>query len=241
MASNQGKGAAFGLIRIVVGIAVIALLALGANFLHANSTFLRVSEEDSENLNEIVASGKEFPVGKNVTLEARWPLGEFAWEKSTMNGVTSAQDHYYLVFLEDRTFIAVKLSNTKEIAAVDEQVAKVEKAGSIYTVEGGVKLTGKLKKLTSTKIKGYYLDTLKELDYGENDKAVRLLVLDTTALNTTRILILVGIAAVVIVTAVIVAKKRRKDSQTVSAVTAGSIPEMTEETNASQTPDQSST
>ena len=225
MANNTQRSGGAVVLRLIIGLALAAVLALSFNLIHSHSTFFRGSDPDKTvNLNELIDQGAELPVGSFAKLDVRFPVGEFAYEKSTLNGITAGTDHYYLVLLTDSTFMAVKVSNAGEIDQLEKQSDALNNDQPLNQVSGSVPLSGKLERLTDSEIRGFYNDAMTNLGFAANDPSFRLLVLDTTALNYTRVLIAVGVLAAVILIAVIVVKARKKAAQRAEAALSGETP-----------------
>ena len=100
MLANIGKT----LLRYIVAILVIGvaafLLTNGTRYLNENNA---MQQEAKIALEDYISSGKEFPTGEFVSLNARWVLGPFATETSTSttNGIeaTSGVAYYYFLVL----------------------------------------------------------------------------------------------------------------------------------------------
>ena len=174
-----------------------------------NSKLLRRTK--TQDLNAIIQNGEDLPEGEFVSLKVRFPLGQYAEESHKLTyggssssgdgGFTSGMDYYYLVFLEDYTFLSVKVSNNEEINALDalyDDLNAMESINSFDDLSNYVELSGRLEKMTDSELIGYYKEAVSYLDVDENSEYVRMYELDTTAIPTQNIIILVVCAAAVI-------------------------------------------
>ena len=230
--TNKGGTALFLILRVVLGFILVAVFAAGSNFLHANSKLLRTTK--TKDLNEILQNGEEYPVGEFVSLEVWLPLGAYAEESSTISyghsnegGFTSGTDYYYVVYLEDQTFMSLKLSNNEDIKAIDKIFDDLMEMESIESADdlNSYVLSGKLTTLTDDEIIGYYKEALSDMDFDPNGENVRLYVLDTTAIPTQNIIILVVCVAAVIGAVYLIFRlqKKKKKEEGMSYSVSGNV------------------
>ena len=230
--TNKASTGVFLILRVVLGFILVAVFAAGSNFLHANSKLLRTTK--TKDLNEILQNGEEYPVGEFVSLKVWFPLGAYAEESSTISyghsnegGLTSGTDYYYVVYLEDQTFMSLKLSNNEDIKAIDKIFDDLMEMESIESADdlSSYVLSGKLTTLTDDEIIGYYKEALSDMDFDPNGENVRLYVLDTTAIPTQNIIILVVCVAAVIGAVYLIFRlqKKKKKEEGMSYVVSGNV------------------
>ena len=161
--TNKGGAAGFIILRAVLGLLLVVIFAAGSNFLHANSKLLRRTK--TQDLNAIIQNGEDLPEGEFVSLKVRFPLGQYAEQSHELtyggsdSGFTSGMDYYYLIFLEDYTFLSVKVSNNEDIRALDnlyDELNAMESIGSFDDLSNYVELSGKLEKMTDSELISYY-------------------------------------------------------------------------------------
>jgi len=222
--TNKGGAAGFIILRAVLGLLLVVVFAGVSNFLHANSKLLRRTK--TQDLNEIIQNGEDLPEGEFVSLKVRFPLGQYAEESHKLTyggssssgdgGFTSGMDYYYLVFLEDYTFLSVKVSNNEEVKALDtlyDDLNAMESINSFDDLSNYVELSGRLEKMTDSELIGYYKEAVSYLDVDENSEYVRMYELDTTAIPTQNIVILVVCAAVLIGAIMLFFRLRKKKNK----------------------------
>ena len=218
--TNKGGTALFLILRVVLGFILVVVFAAGSNFLHANSKLLRKTK--TKDLNAIIQNGEELPEGEFVSLKVRFPLGQYAEQSHELtyggsdSGFTSGMDYYYLIFLEDYTFLSVKVSNNEDIRALDnlyDELNAMESIGSFDDLSNYVELSGKLEKMTDSELISYYKEGVSYLDVDENSEYVRLYELDTTAIPTQNIIILVVCVAVLIGAFMLFFRLRKKKNK----------------------------
>ena len=232
--TNKGGAAGFLILRAVLGLLLVVIFAAGSNFLHANSKLLRRTK--TQDLNAIIQNGEDLPEGEFVSLKVRFPLGQYAEEShkltygsgSSDGGFTSGMDYYYLVFLEDYTFLSVKVSNNEDIRALDnlyDELNAMESIGSFDDLSNYVELSGKLEKMTDSELISYYKEGVSYLDVDENSEYVRLYELDTTAIPTQNIIILVVCVSAVIGAVYLIFRlqKKKKKEEGMSYSVSGNV------------------
>ena len=188
----------------IIGFLVIGLIGYGITNLS------RVISENNDNqkkanisLNDYIRDGRDFPVGKYVSLDVRWVAGPYATNThtETTNGIssTSGVDQYYAVVLEDDSIMSICTSNKKEIEKLDQMAKWLEGVPGLPTNGEVLHLQGDLKELSdmagknSDQLTGYYKTFLSGAT-----KKVRYLVLNTKAGRDGIYLWLFGGAAVLI-------------------------------------------
>ena len=206
-------------LRLILGVIVVGVVAFmftnGTRFLNENNSMQRKAQIELE---DYIDSGKEFPVGKYVSLEVRWVLGPFATETSTSttNGIeaTSSVVDYYFLVLEDGTVMALATQNKNEKATLNRM------SDWLFSVDGypmngeTIRLQGELRKLTGDDMLKLYRDHLRSIfGLSQDDPAVRYLVLDTTAGRETLYIIIFGALAVLILIYVVKRKSKKRESQ----------------------------
>lgn len=230
--TNKGGAAGFIILRAVLGLLLVVIFAAGSNFLHANSKLLRRTK--TQDLNAIIQNGEDLPEGEFVSLKVRFPLGQYAEQSHELtyggsdSGFTSGMDYYYLIFLEDYTFLSVKVSNNEDIRALDnlyDELNAMESIGSFDDLSNYVELSGKLEKMTDSELISYYKEGVSYLDVDENSEYVRLYELDTTAIPTQNIIILVVCVAAVIGAVYLIFRlqKKKKKEEGMSYVVSGNV------------------
>ena len=234
--TNKSGAAGFIILRAVLGLLLVVVFAGASNFLHANSKLLRRTK--TQDLNEIIQNGEDLPEGEFVSLKVRFPLGQYAEESHKLTyggssssgdgGFTSGMDYYYLVFLEDYTFLSVKVSNNEDIRALDnlyDELNAMESIGSFDDLSNYVELSGKLEKMTDSELISYYKEGVSYLDVDENSEYVRLYELDTTAIPTQNIIILVVCVAAVIGAVYLIFRlqKKKKKEEGMSYSVSGNV------------------
>ena len=211
------------ILRVVLAFAVVAVIAGVSNFFHSNSKFLQA--RDAVNLNEIIASGEEFPEGEFVTLQVYYPIGNYAESKSSLTvgsdsnggGFTSGVDQYYMILLEDSTLMSLKISNTEDIKALDELNTLLGETDDWASLPDYVEVTGKLTTLTDPEIVSFYEEALGYLDLTTSDSNVRMYLLDATEIPGSNMLlfagIIVGVILLIILAVTLISRKKKKAAQ----------------------------
>ena len=212
MLANIGKT----LLRYIVAILVIGvaafLLTNGTRFLNENNT---MQQEAKIALEDYISSGKEFPTGEFVSLNARWVLGPFATETSTSttNGIqaTSGVAYYYFLVLEDETLMALKAENTKECETLNRMSDWLLEQDGFPRNGETLKVQGKLTALKDAELKEmYHNDALSIFGLSAGDPALRDLVLDTTAGREMLYYIIFGAVIVLILGFILFRRSRKK-------------------------------
>ncbi len=168
-------------------------------------------------LNDYVNNGQEFPVGKYVSLDVRWVLGPYATytHTSTTNSTftaTSSVEYYYLVMLENDTFMSLCTRNAAERETLDRMAAWLLRVDGFPMNGETLKVQGNLKNLTEQDLKKYYNEFLTECGVSLTDSRIRYIVLDTTAGREGLYLYIFGGIAVVALILFIRKKMKKKES-----------------------------
>ena len=224
---NVGKS----LLVYAVGFVLVALLGMlvtsGSRYIdeHASQRDAKIALED------YLSTGRELPVGKYVSYQARWVLGPFATKTSTSttNGATatSGVSSYYFLILEEQdslSVMAMEVNNVRENGTLEQM------SDWLLSVDGfpyggpTAKVQGTLRELNETRLRNLYTSELKSsLGLSSDDPAVRYLLLDTTAGRGGIYLILIGSAAALILIAVLVHKAKKKPKPVYAPMQANTI------------------
>ena len=215
---NKGSAIGFTIGRIVVGLIVIALVAGGFNLFHKHASFL--SQGETVNLDELLAKGEDYPVGEFVHVDAPFVLDVFAKEENTMNGVTSSEDYYYLIMLQNNAAIAVKAGSVDDIAVLDkgtdDSIAYLNKEIEMFD---DIPLDGKLTKLTDSKITQYFDEAVQEYGFKDADSKIKpeYYVIDMTAARAGNVLLFIVLPVAVIIAVIVVISIVRKKKKKAAA------------------------
>lgn len=201
-------------LRFLAGFAVVALLAVGLNFLHQHSSFL--SKGETVNMDELLQAGEDFPVGEFVHVDAAFILDCFASEESKLNGVTSQKDSCYFVILNSRYAVAVKAAAVDHIAVLEKGMQDtLDYLDEKIDTFDDVPLEGKLVKMTDSKLTGYFDEYADECGFNDADSKIKAVhyMIDMTEVRADKFLLYVGLPAAVLVAAaivIVVVKKKKK-------------------------------
>ena len=231
MAGN-GKGSS--VLGFIIGILVVGLIGYGI------SNLSRTVGENNNNqkkadvsLNDYIDSGRDYPVGKYVSLDVRWVSGPYATNTHTETTnfiftATTAEDNYYLAYLEDGTVMAICSSNKEEKEKLDKlstwlnSVEGFPRTGEVLHLQGNLKemtedgATSEIKK-NNQDLMSYYKTAVVRAGLSTSDKRVHYLVLDTTAGRDGIYIWLIGGAAVLILILWIRSRSKKKAAANSSA------------------------
>ena len=219
---------------ILVYVVVFALIALLGVMVTSGSRYINehASQRDAKiALEDYLSTGRQLPVGKYVSYQARWVLGPFATKTSTSttNGATatSGVSSYYYLFLEEPDGLSVMVM---EVNNVKENQTLEQMSDWLMSVDGfpyggpTAKVQGTLRELNETKLRNLYIDDLRtNLGLSSDDPAVRYLLLDTTDGRGGIYLVLFGSAAALILIAVLVHKAKNKPKPVYAPMQANTI------------------
>lgn len=180
--------------RIIIGIIIWLAIYHGFfSLIGVAHAYLRFPQNnETVDLDEIIANEEEFPVGEFVTLKVHYPLGVYAddvkapflgnKDGSGAKGFSPGTDYYYVTILEDNTFMTLMVGNKEEKLKLDAQLDLVLASSDLKYVPNHVQLTGKLRDfyIEEKEIKGYYEDMIKASGLETTDPRFRMYILDTT-------------------------------------------------------------
>lgn len=171
------------IIAAVAFVLVVSGLTMLFRYINEHNDSQRTAEIALE---DYIGTDKEFPVGKFVSVEARWVLGPFAEETSTTSSygieTTSGVCEYYFLVLEDMSVMAIKTQNLQEIETLNRMSEWLMKRIGYPKTGETIRLQGKLTKLTNSQLLSFYReDAADAFRLSATDPALRALVLDTTA------------------------------------------------------------
>ena len=203
--------------RVILMVAVIAIVAAGSSFIHSHSGILR-NTKDAIDLNEIINNGEDFPEGEYVKLRISFPVGCYAENTSSLtvgdsnSGFESGKDYYYMIMLDDYTLMSVKVSDQGDVDDLESFIDHINEAGDSYVNDGSdyVELAGKLTTLTDSQVLQYYYEMLEYMELDRNEDYARTYLLDATAVPGCSILIIVAVIAAVIAAFIIFSAVRKK-------------------------------
>ena len=148
---RQTKGSlkASGILYLVIGIVCVAI---GILILACNAGYM-IKGECLE-LEDYFDSGV-YPEGEYVSLNVNSVLGTYAETKHTTNGIPTGKDLYYVLFLDDNSFISLKVKDKGDIKKIDK-ICDDTWASDDWCTSEPLKVTGKLKTISNSEIRGFY-------------------------------------------------------------------------------------
>ena len=225
---KKAKGAALAIVlRLVGGLLIVALVAVGFNFFHQHSSFL--SKGETVNLDDLLEAGEDYPLGEFVHVDAPFILDQFATEKSTINGITSGEDTYYYVILKSRIAVAVKAASVDDIAVLDQGADDTYAFlnDELETFDD-IPIDGKLVRMTDTEILQYFDEYTDDYGFNDADSTIKAehYIIDMTAARGENVLFYIIIPLAVIVIAIVIISRVRKAKKKKAAQQQAEMPPM---------------
>lgn len=154
---RQTKGGlkASGIIYLLIGIVCVVI---GIITLIANSSYM-IKGECLE-MDDYLESGV-YPVGEYVKMDVHSLLGNYAETKHTTNGIPTGTDQYYVLWLDNDTFISIKVKSKKDIETLNKIVDETWSSDDWYSTTS-FEATGKLKNISNSELRGFYNDFFDE-------------------------------------------------------------------------------
>ena len=154
---TKGSVKASGITFLVIGIIAIAIAAV---ILAVNAGYM--IKGDALNLEDYISNGSPFPTGEYVNLDVRSVLGNYAETKHTTNGIPTGTDQYFVIWLDDDSFMSLKVKNKKDVELLNK-ISDETWANDDWYSTSTYKATGKLKEsISNSEIKGFYKDFFDE-------------------------------------------------------------------------------
>ncbi|MBQ7637380.1 MAG: hypothetical protein IJS90_00590 [Clostridia bacterium] len=198
--------------RFILGFVIVALIAVGFNFIHQHSSFL--SKGETVNMDDLLKAKEDFPVGEFVHVDAAFVMDCFASEESKINGITSQMDSYYLVILKSRYAVAVKAASVDDIAVLEKGLQDtLDYMDEKIDTFDDVPLEGKLVEMTDSELIRYYDEYSDECGFNDADSQIKVehYMIDMTEIRTDKFLIYIGLpVAVLAVAAIVIVVIRKK-------------------------------
>ena len=218
--SEKGKGFGQSLLRYVIAIAVFILLGAVIAFVssYVSSHGKQFSKADYKDLNPLIESGEELPVGEWGRISIRWVLDVFAEEENSYKtyGISfkAGKSEYYLAVLDDLRAIAIQAADETEIARLN-QMSEEFWAVEDYETLPARDFEGKIEKMTNKQLLGYYDEILTQAGFKDADSLVNIqyLILNTAAIPTRNVLMYVGIGALAVIAVIVILRMRKKSRQ----------------------------
>ena len=220
--------------RIIMGIILLLAIYYGIpSLVGVAHAYLRFPQNnETVDLDEVIANEEEFPVGEFVTLKVHYPLSVYAddvkipflgnKDGAGAKGFSPGTDYYYITTLEDDTFMSLVVGNKEEKLKLDAQADLVLASDDPRSITDHIQLTGKLRDfyIEENEIKGYYEELITLLGYEKTDPHFRMYVLDTTEIvlmsklldilsDHVEYTILLGIVSIVIALVLLIRQDRR--------------------------------
>ncbi len=225
-----GKEKGFSFLGLIIGIVILGLAGFGLTHLQRTIGENNNNQRKADiSLNEYIKDGRDYPVGKYVSLDVRWVTGPYATNTHTETSnfifsATSSEDNYYLVYLEDGTVMSICTSNKEEKEKLDKLAEWYVRNPEDYPMNGEVlHLQGDLKDMTESndnekELMGYYKSWLEKSGISQFDKTkAHFLYLDTRAGRGALYVWLIGGAVVLIVIIWMVSRSRKKKAAAAAA------------------------
>lgn len=222
---STGGRLKFGLFRFVIGLIIIALIAVGLNVIHQHSSFFAKGE--TINLDEKQGKKEDYPLNEFVHADVLAVIDVFARRNSSLNGIPTGQDTFYLVVLRNLDLIAVKASSADDIAILNKGVeAYLNRNVADNASDTIIPIEGKLidMKMVDYRVKTAFDNALNHVNVKSAfDGTVnpRRYIIDMTAARVSNVLIYVVIPVVVVILliagTVLIVKKRKKKKENSSA------------------------
>ncbi len=154
---TKGSVKASGITFLVIGI--LAIIVAGI-ILGLNAGYMIKGE--CENLQDYITGGKPFPTGEYVNLDVRSVLGNYAETKHTTNGIPTGTDQYFVIWLDDDSFMSLKVKDKDDVELLNKISDETWTNDDWYS-NSTFKATGKLKEsIGNSEIKGFYQDFFDE-------------------------------------------------------------------------------
>jgi len=229
MANNSGKGSS--VLGWIIALVVIALAGYGITNLTRSINENNNNQKEADiSLNDYVKLGKDFPVGKYVSLDVDLVDGPYATytttETTNFLSATSSEDNYYYAYLDDGTVMSICTSNKNEKEKLNRLAALTYEQSKARNES--IHLLGDLKELTAKDSKGNEVKQFFKnglIGAGISASRMRTLVLDTRAGRPNYLLyILIGVAALILIVWLSNRSKKKKAAAAAAAAAQYSAP-----------------
>ena len=136
-------------------------------------------------LEEYVDKGEALPLGKYVSVDARWVLGPFAVEASMEDSGDGVNDedasYYYYLRLKDGSVIALKSKHKDELKALDRMSEWLMQT-PLYPLNGEtLHLQGKLKEFPNARLTQLFDESFEDAFGVKPQDKARYVLMDTNA------------------------------------------------------------
>ncbi len=181
-ASGADKLRLWGCILLCAGIiafaALIVLMVMGGD-----NDPLR--QRAKLRLEEYVDKGEALPLGKYVSVDARWVLGPFAVEASMEDSGDDVSDkdasYYYYLRLKDGSVMALKSKHKDELKALDRMSEWLMQT-PLYPLNGEtLHLQGKLKEFPNARLTQLFDESFEDAFGVKPQDKARYVLMDTNA------------------------------------------------------------
>ena len=169
--------------RILLCAGIIAFAALIVLMVMSGDDPLR--QRAKLRLEEYVDKGEALPLGKYVSVDARWVLGPFAVEASMEDSGDGVNDedasYYYYLRLKDGSVIALKSKHKDELKALDRMSEWLMQT-PLYPLNGEtLHLQGKLKGFPNARLTQLFDESFEDAFGVKPQDKARYVLMDTNA------------------------------------------------------------